>query len=101
MLIFYYNGFFRKSPDRFEHLLRLVGPKIAKQETQFRKSLTAAERLAITLRFLATGDAQQSTSFSFRVGKATVSNSISEASNAIYDSLLESYIPPRKVKKTG
>ena len=61
------------SPDRFDHLLSLVKPLIEKKDTNFRKAISAQERLAITLRFLATGDSQQSLSFSFRVGKATVS----------------------------
>ena len=62
------------SPDRFEHLLSLVEHKITTEDTRFSKSIPAAERLAITLKFLATGDAQQSLSYSFRIGKTTVSN---------------------------
>ena len=82
------------SPERFDHLLALVGPKIAKKDTSFRKSISAAERLALTLRFLATGDAQQSLSYSFRIGKATVSKIISETCDAIYTSLAENYLSP-------
>ena len=61
------------SPERFQHLLDLVRPQIENKVTKFRKAISAAERLAITLRFLATGDSQQTLSFSFRVGKATAS----------------------------
>ena len=82
-------------PDHFEHLLTLVGPKIAKHETHLRKSLTAGEWLAITFRLLETGHTQQSICISFYVGKATLSN-ISEKSNAFYDSRMESYISPPK-----
>ena len=82
------------SPERFDHLLALVGPKIAKKDTSFRKSISAAERLALTLRFLATGDAQQSLRYSFRIGKATVSKIISETCDAIYTSLAENYLSP-------
>ena len=82
------------SPDRFDHLLSLVKPLIEKKDTTFRKAISAEERLAITLRFLATGDSQQSLSFSFRVGKATVSKIISETCQAIYSVLKGPYLTP-------
>ena len=53
------------SPERFRHLLSLVEPKVYKQDTGFRGAISAVECLRLTLRFLATGDAQQSLSFSF------------------------------------
>ena len=62
------------SPERFEHLLAMVVPFISEKDTCFRKCISAAERFALTLRFLATGDALQSLSFSYRLGKNTVSN---------------------------
>ena len=80
------------SPDRFDNLLTLVKPIIEKRDTKFRKPIPAAERLALTLRFLATGDSQQSLSFSFRIGKATVSKIISETCEAIYKVLKEKYL---------
>ena len=84
------------SPDRFDHLLSLIEGRIAKKDTKFRKSITPAERLAITLKFLATGDSQQSMSYSFRVGKATTSNIISETCEAIYECLKDTYLSPPK-----
>ena len=42
--------FLRMSPERFDHLLSLVSPLITKNDTNFRKSITPAERLAVTLR---------------------------------------------------
>eukprot|EP00795_Rhopilema_esculentum_P005709 gene5709-10959_t len=82
------------SPERFDHLLTLVSPKIAKKDTSFRKSIPAAERLALTLKFLATGDAQQSLSYSFRISKSSVSRIISETCEAIYASLAGKYLSP-------
>ena len=63
------------SPKRFDHLLELVKPITEKKDTNLRKSMSVEERLAITL---ATGDSQQSLSFSYRLGKATMSKIISE-----------------------
>ena len=66
------------TPERFEHLLSLVGPLLAKRKCRSRKAISEAERLMITLRYLATGDSQQSHSFSFQMGRATVSKIIKE-----------------------
>ena len=82
------------SPERFEHLLSMVAPFISKKDTPFRKSISAPERLALTLRLLATGDAQQSLSFSYWHGKSTVSNIISETCEAICQCLKKDYLNP-------
>ena len=37
------------------YLLDLVGPLIEKQDTQMRRAIPPAERLAVTMRYLATG----------------------------------------------
>jgi len=80
------------SPQRFEHLLSLVGPVIQKQNTHLRESISAEQRLVISIRFLSSGDAQQSLSYSFRLGKATISSIISETCIAIYEQLKTKYL---------
>ena len=82
------------SPERFENLLHMVAPTIQKQDTKFREAISAEERLVVTLRFLATGDAQQSISYSFRIGKTTLSHIISETCDAIYQCLKDTYLSP-------
>ena len=49
---------FRMSPERFDHLLTLVREQIEKKDTAFGKSFPAAGHLAITLRYLASGETQ-------------------------------------------
>ena len=78
--------------NRFEHLVKLVAPLIEKRTTRFREPISASQRLALTLRFLATGESQQSLSFSYRVGKATVCKIVSETSLAIYNALKQPYL---------
>lgn len=51
------DNFLRMTADDFEYLLELVGPRIAKNDTNMRQSITASERLCVTLRFLGTGKA--------------------------------------------
>lgn len=42
--------YFRMSEETFKNLLNLIQPYIARQDTNMRKSISAEERLAITLR---------------------------------------------------
>ena len=56
-LFFHY---IRMTPERFDHFLSLKREQIEKKDTRFCKSVPAAERLAITLRYLAPGETQQS-----------------------------------------
>lgn len=53
----------RMSSERFRHLLSLLESKICKQDTALCRAIPPAERLALTLRFLATEDEQQSLGF--------------------------------------
>ena len=80
------------SPERFEHLLSLVGPIIQKKDTQLWESISAEQRLVITIRFLSSSDAQQSLCYSFRLGKSTILRIISETCAAIYDQLKQDYL---------
>jgi len=43
-------------PSEFEFLINLIGEKITKKDTAFRKAISVQESLALTLRFLANGD---------------------------------------------
>ena len=80
------------SPERFEHLLSVVGPVLTKKSCRSRQTISAAERLMVTLRFLATGDSQQSQSFLFRIGRATVSHIVRETCAAIWTALQGQYV---------
>jgi len=72
------------SPERFQHLLALVEPFILKKPCRSRKPIAPAERLMVTLRYLATGDSQQSQSFAFRIGRSTLSSILRETCQAIW-----------------
>ena len=78
--------------EKFDHLLSLVKEQIEKKDTRFRKSIPAAARLAITLRYLASGETQQSLSYNYCVGRSTVSNIVSETCIAIYEFLKNPYL---------
>ena len=80
------------TPERFDHLLSLVGPHIEKQNIHLRESISPSERLVITLRYLASGDSQQSQSFNFRVGRSTVCEIIKSTCNGVWDALSATYM---------
>lgn len=79
----------------------LIGPYIKKQDTCIRISIPASERLALTIRFLATGETFQSLSFHVRIGKATVSGIIvTEVCDAIYVLLGKDFLQiPKQAEK--
>ena len=69
--------YFHMTPQRFAHLLWLVGPSIERKNTQLRAAMPPDERLAITLIcYLVTGDSMQTISFSYHVGHSTMSGII-------------------------
>ncbi|XP_041772354.1 protein ALP1-like [Anopheles merus] len=72
------NRFLRMKKEDFFHLLSLVGPKIAKMDTDFHKAITEQERLLITLRYLATGDTFTSLQYVFRVSRHTIIRIVKE-----------------------
>ena len=82
------------SPDGFDHLLSLVEPAITKQNNNYCQSISAAEQLCLTIRFLASGDSQESLSFAFQIGRSTVSEIIQETCKAIYNILAPIYLKP-------
>ena len=50
-----YKNFVRMGTVTFEDLLSVIAPRITYQDTVMRQAISPGERLAVTLRFLATG----------------------------------------------
>lgn len=90
--------YLRMSPERFEHLLSFHAPFITKEHCRSRTPISASERLCLCLRYLATGESQRSLSFSFRMGKATVSTIVKETCHALWEGLQGEYL---KVPQTA
>ena len=51
-----YRRFMRMNTETFHELLEKIRPYITKKETHLRKPISPEEKLAVTLRFLATGE---------------------------------------------
>ena len=71
----------------FLELVEVLGPLLTKQETLMRTFIAPNERLALGIRYLATGETFQSLSFQFRIGKSTVFQTVMEVCGAIYQVL--------------
>lgn len=89
-----YENHLRMSKQRFDDLCNKVRPLIQKQNTRFRAALPAETKLALTLRYLATGDNRATLSALYRVPKNTFSVFFPEVCKAIYD-VLADYIKVR------
>lgn len=83
------QNFTRMTSEDFEKLITLVGPKIMKQDTKFRKAIPVKDRLALTLRFLASGDSYTSLQYLFKVSKQRISVIIPETCDALTLALKE------------
>ncbi|XP_067123185.1 uncharacterized protein [Centruroides vittatus] len=88
----YYFDFLRMSPEKFDELLNKLGPKISKQNTRWRDSIPASDRLAVTLRYLASGETFRSLSYSFRMGRSTVGKIVKETCVCIWEELAEDFV---------
>ncbi|GBM41119.1 hypothetical protein AVEN_82013-1 [Araneus ventricosus] len=62
--------------DSFEFLLEEIQLIIKRMDTYMGQCISAGERLALTLRYLATGETQTSLSFQFRIAQNTISGKI-------------------------
>ncbi|XP_048514947.1 protein ANTAGONIST OF LIKE HETEROCHROMATIN PROTEIN 1-like [Athalia rosae] len=78
-----YTNNLRMPPEMFDMLLRIVGSHLQKSDI-VRQSISASTRLALTLRYLASGDSMVSMSYAFRIGKSTVSGIISETCEVLW-----------------
>lgn len=82
-----FENFCRMSFEDFEYLLNKIGPHIEKKDTQLRAAVPTKERLAITLRFLASGDSFKSMHYLFKISPQVISKIIPEVCTALVKEL--------------
>lgn len=82
----YHFKYFRMTKASFDKLLSLVYHRLVHPPTH-RRPISPAERLAVTLRFLATGGSMEDIALSFRMHASTVARILKETLPAIWDCL--------------
>lgn len=87
-----FTKYLRFTPSQFDKLLHLVGPCITHLNF-IRESINPSTRLAITLRFLATGESQRSLALNYRLEDSTVHNILTETLPSIYEKLKPMVFP--------
>ncbi|KAM4011782.1 uncharacterized protein ACNLHF_005708 [Anomaloglossus baeobatrachus] len=88
-----FMSFCRLPINSFDHLLAIVKTDLTYKDTVMRRSISAEERLLITLRFLATGESFASLHLQFRVGKSTISEIVRCTCNVIWQKLQPIVMP--------
>jgi len=84
-------NYFRMDIDNYNKLLSMVAPLITKMNTNMRESISANERLAVTLRYLATGRTFEDLKFTSIISPTTISLIVIETCEAII-TVLKDYI---------
>ncbi|XP_026673863.1 uncharacterized protein LOC113465000, partial [Ceratina calcarata] len=87
------------SSTDFYYLLESIRDDISRQNTTFRKAVTAEERLAITLRYLATGDLYTSLQYLFNVSKQLISKIVPEVCRALVKTLFKHVTVPSTIEE--
>ena len=79
-----YREMIRMNYESFKQILEFIEPYITpKQSTIGTKIVSPAERLVLTILFLATGETFRSLHFQFRIGESAISYIIEEVTEAI------------------
>ncbi|XP_022835118.1 protein ALP1-like isoform X1 [Spodoptera litura] len=85
--------YFRMSVNSFNELLSVLHDDLKHQDTRMRKSISPTERLAITLRYLATGCSFGDFELVYRCGASTARLIVKETCKLIYASLQDICVP--------
>ena len=89
-----FRNFTRMDPDMFFFLLDRLELRIRRKHTNWRECIEASVRLALTLRFLATGDSYKSLSYNWLIAHNTISKIVKDVVAAIIDEFAEDLLTP-------
>ena len=88
-----FRNYTRFTPQTFIEIFNRIEPIISKQDTNMRQSLEPGFKLAVRLRYLATGDSYMSLKYAFRCGHNTISLFIPEVCQAIIQVYQQEALP--------
>ena len=87
-----FTNYMRMAPEFFEMIKTRLEPRLARQATNHRAPISVVEKLALTIRYLATGESYTSLSCQFRVGRSTISKFLPEVCRATEDEFTREYV---------
>ena len=87
-----FTNYMKMTPEFFEMIKTRLEPHLARQATNYRAPISVGEKLALTIRYLATGESYTSLSSQFRVGRSTISRFLPEVCRAIQDEFTREYL---------
>lgn len=91
-----FKNFLRMDEVCFNRILTAIFEDIKKKDTMFRTAVPPAERLAVTLRFLATGEDFNDLNYNTKLSTAFLSNCILEVCEAIYENMKDEFLKVNK-----
>ena len=90
--------YFRLLPEQFVKLVDSLCPHIEKQDKNYRRSISPAENVAITLRFRVTGNSFRSLAFSYRLENTTIPDIVHSTCLAIKNTMSEQCLLVQETK---
>lgn len=82
-----YRNYMRIDEEKFTKLLDMIKHKITKEDTVMRQAISAKVRLAITLRYLATGNSFEDLKFSAAISSQAIGKIVLETCDALNEEL--------------
>nr|XP_014093364.1 uncharacterized protein LOC106619676 [Bactrocera oleae] len=91
--IYHFNCFFNITERQFRYLVTKLSPVISSYEPhRKKKSFSAEERIAITLKYLATGEVHSCRNYCFRASKPVILKMIANICLNIYELLKDPFV---------
>ena len=87
-----FTNYMRNTPEFFEIIKTRLEPHLARQATNYRAPISVRKKLALTIRYLATGQSYTSLSCQLKVGRSTISKFLPEVCRAIQDEFTREYL---------
>ena len=84
-----YENYLGMKPENFDEILHFVRYIISKDTTHLREPIAPEIKLAITIRFLATGNTYRDLSSAYRMHNSTIGKIVPEVCDAICEELIK------------
>ena len=86
------KNYLRMDITTFNYLANSIKHLIIRKDTHYRKAITVNQRVAMALRYLASGESYTSMHMQFRVGLSTISEIVPEVLEALWTVLSPVYL---------